>query len=138
MWKGPQLFVLIETGCWLTPVRMGQVSLDFLVDSGSAATVISAVTFEEIARQQGFTINPSKCCLTTASGEKLVMHGEAEVELEIGCDRFRHRLIVADIANSVGILGTDFMQKYGCMLDLGQGTLQIGRASCRERVFSLV
>ena len=34
--------------------------------------------------------------------------------------------MVGDIGNSAGILGTDFVQKHGCLLDMAQGTMQIG------------
>ena len=34
--------------------------------------------------------------------------------------------MVGDIGNSAGILGTDFVQKYGCLLDLAGGIMQIG------------
>ena len=34
--------------------------------------------------------------------------------------------MVGDIGNSASVLGIDFMQKRGCLLDLAQGTMQIG------------
>ena len=33
--------------------------------------------------------------------------------------------MVGDIGNSAGILGTDFMPKHGCLLDMARGTMQI-------------
>jgi len=108
------------------PVRIGAGVVEFLVDSGSAATVLSAAAFETAERDTRAVLRESKLNLCTASGQNLDIRGETTLELGIGDQTFRHSVVVGDIGNSAGILGTDFMQKYGCLLDLAQGTMQIG------------
>ena len=107
-------------------VRIGAGVVEFLVDSGSAATVLSAVTFETAERDTQAVLRESKLNLCTASGQNLDIRGETTLELGIGDQIFLHSVVVGDIGNSAGILGTDFMQKHGCLLDLAQGTMQIG------------
>ena len=54
------------------------------------------------------------------------IRGETTLELGVGDQTFPHSVVVGDIGNSAGIQGTVFMQKHGCLLDLAQGTMQIG------------
>ena len=121
METGPRTCVLLTTGCYVVPVRIGAGVVEFLVDIGSAATVLSAAAFETRA-----VLRESKLNFCTASGQNLDIRGETTLELGVGDQTFRHSVVFGDIGNSAGILGTDFMQKHGCLLDLAQGTMQIG------------
>ena len=100
------------------PVRIGAGVVEFLVDSAAA--------FETAERDTRAVLRESKLNLCTASGQNLDIRGETTLELGIGDQTFRHSVVVGDTGNSAGILGTDFMHKHGCLLDLAQGTMQIG------------
>ena len=52
METGPRTCVLLTTGYYVVPVRIGAGLVEFLVDSGSAATVLSAATFETAERER--------------------------------------------------------------------------------------
>ena len=53
METGPRTCVLLTTGCYVVSVRIGAGVVEFLVDSGSAATVLSAAAFETAERYAG-------------------------------------------------------------------------------------
>ena len=59
-------------------------------------------------------------------GQSSDIQGEATLDLGISDQTFQHSVVVGDIGNSAGILGTDFMQKHGCLLDLARGTMKTG------------
>ena len=113
METGPRTCVLLTTGCYVVLVRIGAGVVEFLVDSGSAATVLRAVTFETAERDTRAVLRESKLNLCTASGQNLDIRGETTLELGIGDQIFPHSVVVGDIGNSAGILGTDFIQKHG-------------------------
>ena len=97
-----------------------------LVNSGSAAMVVSASAFETAERDTRTALRESKLNLCTTSGQSLAIQGEATLGLGIGDLTFQHSVVVGDIGSSAGILGTDFLQKHGCLLDLARGTMKTG------------
>ena len=72
------------------PVRIGAGVVEFLVDSGSAATVLSAPAFETAERDTGAVLRESKLSLCTASGQNLGTRGETTLEFGTGDQTFRH------------------------------------------------
>ena len=69
METGTRASVLLMTGCYVVPVRIGAGVVEFLVDSGSAATVLSAAAFETAERDTRAVLRESKLNLCTASGQ---------------------------------------------------------------------
>ena len=81
METGPRTCVLSTTGCWVVPVRIGAGVFEFLVDSRSAATVLSAAAFETAERDTRAVLRESKLNLCTASGQNLDIRGETTLLL---------------------------------------------------------
>ena len=94
--------------------------------AGQLPRSLAGAAFETAEKDTRAVLRESKLNLCTASGQNLDLRGETTLELGIGDQTFRHSVAVGDIGNSAGILGTDFMQKHGCLLDFAQGTMQIG------------
>ena len=118
--------VVRNTGCLLVPAKVGSFCENFLVDSGSGVTVVSEEFFERTRMETKGDIKPSKLNLFTASGDSLEILGEISLCLEIGGRKFEHDVVIGNIGGTSGILGADFMQKHGCLLDLSLGTLKLG------------
>lgn len=108
----------------MLPVEVGKRSVQFLV-SGSAATVISPRIYELVKEEAILPLEASKLRLCTASGQSLDILGILTLELKIGKHGYLHDVVVGDIGNSDGILGTDFLEKYSCLLDVAKGTLRV-------------
>ena len=66
--------------------------VEFLVDSGPAATVLSAAAFETAEKDMRAVLRESKLNLCTASGHNLDIRGETTLELGIGDQTFRHKM----------------------------------------------
>ena len=81
METGPRTCVLSTTGCCVVPVRIGAGVAEFLVDSGSAATVLSAAAFETAEGDTRAVLRESKLNLCTASGQNLDIPGETTLLL---------------------------------------------------------
>ncbi|CAG5037918.1 unnamed protein product [Parnassius apollo] len=61
-----------------------------------------------------------------ATGQRIPVRGEKEMELKLGNMTYLHNVMVADIMNDY-ILGLDFMRKYCCEIDVKQGVLKCGQ-----------
>ena len=103
------------------PVRIGAGVVEFLVDSASAATVLSAAAFETAERDTRAVLRESKLNLCTASGQNLDFRGETTLELGIGDQTFRHSVVVGDIGNSAGYPGYRFHAQTWLSVGLGTG-----------------
>ena len=94
--------------------------------AGQLPRSLAGAAFETAEKDTRAVLRESKLNLCTASGQNLDLRGETTLELGIGDQIFLHSVVVGDIGNSAGILGTDFVQKHGCLLDLAGGIMQIG------------
>lgn len=92
------------------------------VDTGAMVSIIK----KNIAP----TVRPlmEKVLLRTVTGETSPAIGEAEVEVELGQLRIRHRVLVADIDDDF-IMGMDLIGKYGLAYDPEERILKIGNES---------
>ena len=53
-------------------------------------------------------------------------YGSAEVELRVDDNTFQHKVVITDVTTFDIILGLDFLEKYGCLIDTVKKTLQFG------------
>ena len=105
METGPRTCVLLTTGCYVVPVRIGAGVIEFLVDSGSAATVLSAAAFETAERDTRVVLRESKLNLCTASGQNLDIRGETTLELGIGVTQWCRALSDCSDESLAGLYG---------------------------------
>ncbi len=71
------------------------------------------------------SIQPLSSCLCTVTGETAPIRGKGKVKLKIGSAEMTQDIWIADIQDEC-ILGLDFLEPQGCMVNLREGTLLIG------------
>jgi hypothetical protein len=73
-----------DTGLYVTILLPGDVKANFLIDTGSSATLLSAATFSKLKE----TDRPRTCTpaapLTAVNGQSVQQYGVAHMEIEIG------------------------------------------------------
>ena len=97
--------------------RLGTTTLKFRVDTGASISIIPA------SRLNGVMLNPTPVSLTTANGEKIKCHGQANLEIGIPSLKrsFSWTFVVADITNP--LLGFDFLNEFGLIIDCKNKTI---------------
>ena len=98
-------------------------ALNFLVDTGSAITILSGSSFDKmnIANSKLEAVAFEVHC---ADGQGLFVKGQLDLELTLGPINVLHKIVVADIKQEA-ILGMDFMATQGCKLDLKKSIMSI-------------
>ena len=109
---------------WFVPVRLGDKSYHFLCDTGSAATIIRPEVYKRLPFVHKTPLVSPGFTLRNASAGGVSVSGLCCLELELGTDTFPCRVVVADV-NCAGILGQNFLEHYGCVLDMARGSLQL-------------
>ena len=100
-----------------------------LIDTGSAACIIREDIWRSTSRRND--LRPPTHPVVTANGGEMTLLGLTDVELTVGTLVVNHPVLVAsDLAQSC-LLGTDFLKKYGCIINLQAGTLTAGKMSVR-------
>ena len=96
--------------------KLGNISLKFLLDSGSTSSLISNRAFQRINNNQKPVLNQKNYVVHDVNGRNLCVYGCADVCLEIGNSEYTHQVIVCDMTPD-GILGQDFLLKYVKKID---------------------
>jgi len=98
-------------------------AIDCLVDTGATLTLISPKVWDNV-KDGTVTLSRFDKELVSASGDPINIQGKTPVQLEINGMQFQVTVVVADIDNDM-ILGLDFLQAEGGMLDLVKSTLSL-------------
>ena len=111
-------------GCGLT-VRgsINSKPLDFLVDTGSAITVVSNAMFDELNIDT--KLKPPSHNILLADGSPLGVRGQTVLNVGLGDSVVEHEVVVANIEKDA-ILGMDFLTVQRCTLNLDKSLLRIG------------
>ncbi|KAK3108932.1 hypothetical protein FSP39_019065 [Pinctada imbricata] len=96
-----------------------------LVDTGSSVTIIKKDVYDLWPEENRPVLEPVRMNLVTATGDSASFLGKTTVNIKIGEKVCVHDVLLADIQCD-GILGMDFLSKYECDLQLGQGYLVMG------------
>ena len=107
-----------------TTINDGAVS--FLIDTGSAFTILRKDTFERIC-PDGPPLDASSQTFAGVNGNSLDSHGSCELCINIGGRLFNHRIFVLSDITTEALLGLDFLEAHGCTLALGAGELHFSR-----------
>ena len=114
----------IAQTCWFVSVDVCKTSVKFLVDTGSAVTLISKQVFDKLESGKS-DLKPACSQLTAADGGLLNTYGQAVFKFKIGGRAFESNTIVADLNGLPGIIGLDFLEKNNANLNLKKGLLKI-------------
>ena len=88
------------------------VEVNYTVDTGATCTIVSSRVFEQIPESDRPTLHKPKLShvLTSADGRNMAFWGKAEVLLELGSLKIKHKVSVAEIEDEV-LLGADILQE---------------------------
>ena len=98
--------------------------MDWLIDTGCSVTILSADTYYRIPVHKRPKLYKSVQRLGQADGTPLEVIGEIDVAFNIGPQRHRSRVVVANCLTG-GLLGMNFLRDSGACLDLQRGTVKL-------------
>ena len=103
--------------------RLGDIEVDILLDSGST---VSLVQSSILPRTLGVNqLKPGDLQLVSATGEPMPVVGQANVVVQVGQLSVEHPLVVVDLLISPVILGMDFPQQHGLVLDFASSPISV-------------
>jgi len=106
--------------------RIEQRETQMLVDTGSAVTIVREDAWREAVVHLHRPLDPSTCPVVAANGEQLELCGKCEVTLRVGGIQTNYPVLVARNVTQECLLGSDFLQKFGCIIDLQSHSLSAG------------
>uniref|UniRef100_A0A1B6JZN4 RNA-directed DNA polymerase n=1 Tax=Homalodisca liturata TaxID=320908 RepID=A0A1B6JZN4_9HEMI len=120
--KGNLRLRTVSSVCPYINILVGDSVHKALVDSGSACSLISSRLFEAISRL-GLVKHTEESSLTcwTASNSPLPISRKASIKFKVECFSWVWSFLVAQDLSMDCILGADFIQKTGLVLDLQAG-----------------
>ena len=109
---------------------MGSVLMSFLVDTGSAVTILDDNVFDMLSGiikpKQLRSVNKT---LLLAKDDTIPILGMSNLSFKL-CDSdtiFEQEMIVGKLERDISFLGIDFPKKYAGIVDLRGETLHIGK-----------
>ena len=105
-----------DNGLYATGVIEG-VSVEFLVDSGSTATLLSKESFDKMGGGHPIDLHQRNIVMQGVDGKNINVYGYANINISFDGNNVPHTAIVCDIKPE-GILGQDFLLKHVKMWDL--------------------
>ena len=109
--------------CWYVTGLIGKLSVNLLVDTGSATSLLSVETFKKIKAADS-SLRPADARLSTTSGKPMDVSGEADIRLRIGGIVYPRTVVIADLDGMEGILGLDFLEDNQALIDVAAGYIQ--------------
>ena len=97
-------------------------TIQWLIDTGCTATIISKTKFEEIPKEDRPELEKYQRVLVAANDAPLKVHGQATFNIKFGTKWVRHKTLVADITNE-GFIGLDFLTTHQVTLDFSTKTV---------------
>lgn len=110
-----------DNGLYVT-ANIGNITVNFLLDSGATSSLISKDVFDRCSREQILTVQNDDVIVQGVDGKPLHIHGHTDMNLKLGSFNTTIRAIVSDIAID-GILGQDFILKHIRRWDLDTNEL---------------
>ena len=110
------------------PVSLHGHSCSFLIDIGAAISLINSTVWEKCCSAPRQDIHMELAPwqqqrLVGVNGSPLHVRGSLSTLLTIGNHKWNINLVVVDELIEEGILGLDFLQRYGCVIDFRLQTL---------------
>ncbi len=124
----PHSFFLgaIRPNSWFVKGWISGVEVDFLLDTGAECSIVNEGIWREIEKgDRKVALESVSSSLVLANGERMSVSGVFTSGLVLGGLNVEGSLMVAPIGDLNGVLGLDFLEKLGAVLDLAQGVLQI-------------
>jgi hypothetical protein len=113
-------FIKWEKKAWDVMGLVGGLQINFLIDTGSTATILSKTLFDSLDPQQQPSLQGSDQVLVDVNNHEITIYGHAEIPVRFRPMQFTASFDVCDLLND-GILGQDFL-KYVQQLNLKKKT----------------
>eukprot|EP00731_Ephydatia_muelleri_P010468 Em0005g1054a len=98
--------------------------VSMLVDTGSSVTLI---VWNKVKIKVKSSLSPCTVPVMAVNGEQLMVAGEIDLHLQIGTHQGKHKVLVVEQMLQQCLLGTDYLEKQKCLVDLGKRTLTVGK-----------
>ena len=119
---------------------LGDCKVEMMLDSGSSISLIQENTAAPFTMEHKIT--PSGLQLTSASGDNIPIVGCMTLPIYIGELQTTHPLVVVKSLIAPVILGLDFLQKHGMILDFTSSQVKINsqfhEPDCSENIKPLL
>ena len=102
-------------------------SVSMLVDTGSSVTLIHEAVWNKVKIKVKSSLSPCTVPVMAVNGEQLKVAGEIDLHLQIGTHQGKHKVLVVEQMLQQCLLGTDYLEKQKCLVDLGERTLTVGK-----------
>ena len=96
------------------------------MDCGADPNILSVRVFELLSQATKASLQPCNVQLIAANGEGIDTIGQVTVPLHLIEDTLHVPVIVADIGDTAGILGMQFLRDADCSIAFKQGVLRCG------------
>ena len=103
---------------------IGKRPTKLLVDTGSAVTILREDVWKEAVDIRN--LEPPLSPVVAANGEQLEICGRSKVSLQVGSTHACYPVLVARNITQECLLGADFLEDFGCIINLRERTLMIG------------
>lgn len=103
-------------------IKIENVPLQALIDTGSTVTIIHTQKFALLPDEVQRKILPTKCVLRMADGGPVSCKGTAIIPLCIGNRIYDQQVLIAEI-EAPFVVGYDFLYNNQCSLDISNGQL---------------
>ncbi|XP_060580335.1 uncharacterized protein LOC132737114 isoform X2 [Ruditapes philippinarum] len=123
-----------KTSCYYVKTAIGQIKGGMLIDSGSPVSIISTKCYYRLENKPRLEL--VKMPLSTANGVRLKIAGKCMINFEIEHLVFCFEFIVADIEETIGILGIDFFENYNVSLKVHKRLLKTSMGKVRVYNFN--
>ena len=110
----------------------GQAKGNFLIDSGSALTLLSSTLFEKLDKHHLPAVQQNLIPLLAVDGQEVRQYGTCVMNISIGKSHYQHATRICDLPVD-GILGQDFLIKHVSQINLKESKLYLESEviSCR-------
>ena len=96
--------------------KIRDVEMQWLLDTGCSLSIVSTDVFERIPVSDRPKLGYNEVQMKTADGSILPDLGKVHLKVRVDKREYMHPFVVARLTND-GILGTDFLRKYGGSID---------------------
>ena len=123
--NGPNDYIVrsIHNACFYVNGTIGQTKGNFLIDTGSSICVLSEKVFERL-NNENVPLFPTEKRVRTADGNFLKIKGLCNIGIQLDHLIFNQEFIVANIEESFGILGINFLDAYEADVKIGTKMLK--------------
>ena len=120
---------------YFVPAIVENMSLSFLVDTGSNVSILCKDLLDVWPQEHFPNLTPVNIQLVAATGECSPFYGKAQIKFTLGNQKLSHEILFTDIKND-GTLGIDFLSANRCDVLLSKdhfvlnGETNEAQASC--------